>query len=500
MDSATPTPPANDDVIARNVILMIADGASPTTWDAASYYRHGGLGHEAYDDFAVHHHMSTFPLTTSTTPTNTAEGEVSYDPAQAWSAAAGTGAYDGNVSDYPNYFAGYDYLRQGITDSAAAGTALATGEKTYNAAINYDNFGNPLTNIGELAVESGRELGIVSSVQWSHATPAAFGAHNKNRNNYAEIAQEMVKSGNASVIMGGGHPFYDANGEARTPEGEEDFQYVGGEENFLDLINGRTEYRFIESREDFEALADGTLEVLDGEKVLGTFRTGSTLQFDRDGVALGDLNENVPSLATMAEGALNVLKDDKDGFFLMVEGGAVDWAAHANNLPRIVEEQIGFNEAVESVVEWVETESSWDETMVVVLTDHGNSMLLGPNSDDEAFEPIINQGQGSLPLGRWHSDNHTNELVPIWANGVGSELFTEAATSTDPGLANHGAEGDEQRYLDNTQVFDVMAEAMDLQEASGQPKDELMTQPEVNWDALATQVVENYEATGNWFV
>jgi len=96
---------------ARNVILMIADGAGSTTWDAASYYRHGGLGHEVYDGFDVHRYMSTYPLNTSTEPTGTGEGTASYDPAQAWSAVADNGVYEGNLGDYPDNFAGYDYLR-----------------------------------------------------------------------------------------------------------------------------------------------------------------------------------------------------------------------------------------------------------------------------------------------------------------------------------------------------------------------------------------------------
>lgn len=474
-ETEAPSGMAAETPSARNVILMISDGASPATWDAASYYRHGALGREAYDDFDAQSHMSTFPLTTSTTPTYTAEGTLSYDPARAWLGVPDGGTYDGSLGNYPDFFSAYDYLRQGVTDSAAAGTALASGEKTYNNAINYDNFGRPLTNIGDLVVESGRELGVVSSVQWSHATPAAFAAHNANRNDYAGIAREMVESGQASVIMGGGHPLYDANGEPMAPRAA-DFQYVGGEDTLLDLLGGRTPYRFIDSREDFEALAEGTLDVGADEKLLGTFRSNTTLQFNRDGVGMGELNENVPSLATMTEGALRQLADDPDGFFLMVESGAVDWAAHANNLPRIVEEQIAFNESVESVVDWVETNSSWEETLVIVTTDHGNGLLLGPDSDAVPFDPIVNQGQGALPLVRWHSDNHTNQLVPIWAKGEGAALVTEAAQNVDPGLAYYGAEGEAQRYLDNTQVFDVMTEAMGIDTAPAATAD---------WNAIA---------------
>jgi alkaline phosphatase len=164
----------------------------------------------------------------------------------------------------------------------------------------------------------------------------------------------------------------------------------------------------------------------------------------------------------MAEGALNVLGQDEDGFFLMVEGGAVDWAAHANDTGRLIEEQVSFNEMVGSVVDWVETNSSWDETMVIVTTDHGNGLLLGPDAAEVPFQPVQNNGQGELPGVSWHTGNHTNELVPIWAQGQGAEFMAEAATKVDPGLANYAYAGMGQNYLDNTDVFDAMVAAMGL--------------------------------------
>lgn len=462
--------PATGAAPAKNVILLITDGASFNTWDAATYNRFGELGLEVYDGFDVQRFMSTYPLTTSSTPTNSLEGNGGYDPSRAWLAIPQEGSYTGTVAgnEYPDHFFAYDYLRQGVTDSAAAGTAIASGTKTYNNAINHDNFGQPVEHIGELVVDAGKALGIVSSVYWSHATPAAFGAQNISRNNYAEIARQMVEEGEASVIMGGGHPFFDDNGEYRTPTSERDFQYVGGSGTFLDLATGQTDYRFIDSREQFEALAAGGMELAPDDKVLGTFRTGATLQFNREGAAGGGFVETVPDLATMTRGALNVLERDEDGFFLMVEGGAVDWAAHANNLPRIIEEQTDFNRAVEAAVRWVEAESGWDETLVIVTTDHGNGLLLGPRSDQVPFQPAVNQGAGELPLARWHTDNHTNELVKLYAHGAGAEGVSDLADERDYGLGYYGAEGEEQYYLDNTELFEAMVSAMGLSSAAQQ--------------------------------
>lgn len=105
----------------------------------------------------------------------------------------------------------------------------------------------------------------------------------------------------------------------------------------------------------------------------------------------------------MPEGALNVLSQNDKGFFLMVEAGAVDWAAHANNLPRIAEEQVEFNHTVYAVVDWLEANTSWERTLVIVTTDHGNGLLQGPDASTVAYSPAVNQDAGAQPLVSWNS-------------------------------------------------------------------------------------------------
>lgn len=446
---------------AKNVILLISDGAGMGTWDAASFYEFGGLGHQAYDAFPVQVFASTIPLSTATEPTMTDEPEVEFDPAALWSDEASDAVFESNVANYPAWFAGYDYAQNFYTDSAAAGTALATGHRTYNNAINWSNMDEQLTHIGELAVASGRALGVVTSVQWTHATPAAFLAHNASRNENAALANEVIESGLASVVMGSGHPYFDANGQAVESPDERAFRYVGGQETWDRLVNGETEYLHIETSADFEALAAGELDLGDKTKVLGTVQNSATLQFNREGLGMGDLLDNQPSLVTMTEGALNLLSQDEDGFFLMVEGGAVDWAAHANNLPRLIEEQIDFNHSVTAVVEWVEANSSWDETLVIVTTDHGNGLLVGPDGNTNAYSPVVSQGAGALPLVRWNSDTHTRELVPVYAQGNGADYFLGIAEQ-DAGLAAYGADEASQLWVDNTDVFFASINAMGI--------------------------------------
>lgn len=446
---------------AKNVILLITDGAGMETWNAASYFEHGALGRQPYDAFDTRIFMATHPLNTSTEPTMTSEAEVTFDAAELWSTEATDAVFAGKLRDYPAYFAGYDYAQNDYTDSAAAGTALSTGQKTYNNAINWSNMNEILTHIGEHVVDSGRALGVISSVQFSHATPASFLAHNPSRNDYAAIGAEIIESGLATVVMGAGHPMFDTNGQAVDAQDEAAFRFVGGKEVWDRLSGGETEYQLIDTVEEFQALAAGELELSDKSKVLGLAQNSATLQFNRDGVSMGDLLETSPSLVTMTEGALNVLSENEQGFFLMVEGGAVDWAAHANNLPRIIEEQIDFNHSVSAVVDWVEAHSSWDETLVIVTSDHGNGLLQGLDSAENAYSAITNQGAGALPLVQWNSDTHTRELVPLYAHGAGADYFLGIAEASD-GLSVYGVDEAHQVWIDNTDVFLASVAAMGI--------------------------------------
>lgn len=446
---------------ARNVILMISDGAGFHTWTAASLFRHGRPGAEVFDAFPVRTLMSTHPLNTARAPTGTMTPQVGHDPAAAWSDRPAEGTVTGRITkvDYPVGFEGYDYVRQDHTDSAAAGTALSAGIKTYNRAINWTDDDRPARAMGDRVKAAGLGLGVVSSVQVSHATPAAFVAHNPQRDDYLGIAAEMILEGAADVVMGAGHPLFDADGAPRSPEDARPFRFVGGEALFERLRAGGTGHRFVDDRAGFEALAARGAE----GKVFGLAPVASTLQYGRRGGPVA----SVPDLALMTRGALATLGARGTGFFLMVEGGAVDWACHANNLPRMIEEQIDFNRAVEAAVAWIETHGGWDETLLIVTTDHGNGMIYGPDSAETAFQPVTSAGRGALPAVRWHFDQHTNEPVPLWARGPGADRLAAAATAEDAwaaariGWEGFGRQGALPR-LDNTDVARVMAEALDL--------------------------------------
>lgn len=435
----------------RNVILMAADGAGYNTWDAASMVQGrwdtaSGRSTQVYDGPGwVKYGCSTYPLNLAKVPGGSGcqDPEIVYDPVRAW---------DRDSS--------HTWLMKTYTDSAAAATALSTGVKTYNNAINWSDKDNPIRpTLSEAAKAAGKSVGLVTTVQWSHATPAGLSnAHNRDRDNYAEIANEMLDGDVLDVIMGAGNPDFDNDGEPLKRVG--DCKFVGGPETWKTIEAARASpdgtyrsFRPISTTAEFESLISGPAP----SRVLGTARVGTTLQQARRRAA-GDhpdqdspLNTGVPSLATMVRGALNVLDDNPQGLFLAVEGGAVDWAAHKNNADRMIEEQVDFVRAVEAVVDWVQANSNWDETLLIITSDHETGLLWGPQSDTVPFDPIVDQGPGRLPQMRFNSKNHTNSLVPVYARGAGSDKLAMFVVGDDPVRGP---------YVDNTGAAQVLLHAV----------------------------------------
>jgi len=444
----------------KNIIVLIGDGMGYNHIDATSLYQHGTTNHQVAVDPAagtVEHVPGTpsqvfqsFPVQVAMS-THSANGRAEYDPTKAW--------------------ADFTWIAEGATDSAAAGTALATGVKTNNGILGVDPAGNVVKNVAERAAELDKATGVVTSVPFNHATPAAWGAHNASRNDSTGIASEMI-DGPLDVIMGAGHPGYDDDHQPH----EADYSLIS-ETDFQRLQDGQTSRTFVEDRADFEALA-----TTEGgpTQVFGLAQVASTLQQGRSGDSEGQLpfavaQNDVPSLETMTKGALNALEQDEDGLFLMVEGGAIDWTGHANETTRNIEETVDFNASVEAVVEWVETESSWDETLVIVTADHETGYLDG-SASDPTWTPITGE-KGQLPDQKWFSGNHTNQLVPLFAKGVGSDLLGSYAVGSDP---VRGA------YLDNVDVARVAFESWGRDDA-----------PEQEGIEIHANVPEVGEAEGN---
>lgn len=427
----------------KNVILMVSDGAGFNSWTATSMYQGrwdatAGRSTQVYDAPGwIHLACSTHALNTSSAPTgnDTQDAALVYDPLKAWDPEKG-----------------YEWLNTGPTDSAAAGTALSTGTKSFLHAINWSSSDAPLKPTAvEVAKAAHKSVGIVTTVHWSDATPATLGgAHASQRKDIDEIAREMLEAGQLDVIMGGGNPDFDGDGRPR--EEKKVHKYVGGEEVWRAIEEARATpegtyqgFRPVSTRAEFESLLSGPVP----SKVLGTAQVAKTLQESRNRPTpnvppyTDPSNPGVPSLTDMTRGALRVLGQNPSGMFLMVEGGAIDWANHKHDAGRMIEEHSEFLRAVQAVVEWVETHSNWQETVLILTADHDTGLLWGPESEATPFQPLVDHGIGKLPGFHYNSRQHTNALVPVYARGEGAELLAKHVRGSDPVRGP---------YLDNTDI------------------------------------------------
>jgi len=429
----------------KNIIFLISDGWGYNTITATDYYQNGAANSQQYENFPVKFAMAHYPAKTGSYP-DSLQNSTGYNSRLMWT--------------------NFDYALNDFTESAAAATALSTGVKTYNNSICMDINFHPLVNLVQIAKSKNKSAGVITTVEFSHATPAGFVAHNLTRNNYSQIALEMLLNSKCDVIMGTGNPDYDNDGVSS----HNTYKYVGDSLTWLGLqagnsvfyVNGiadtvedvnndgiRDPWNLIQDKSQFQNLMTGNTPL----RVLGVPKIYETLQETRSGNAIASpflvpLLTTVPDLAEMAKGALNVLDNNTNGFFLMIEGGAVDWAAHANQKGRLIEEQIDFNNAVNAVIEWVNTNSNWSETLVIVTGDHETGMLWGPGSGPpDTFNPIVNNGQNNLPGMNYYSAGHANSLIPIFAKGAGSELFNLFADEYD------SVRG---KYIQNTEIAQLI--------------------------------------------
>ena len=263
------------------------------------------------------------------------------------------------------------------TDSAAAATAMATGMKVSNGTISQAPDGKPYETLLEYYKRYGMSTGLVSTAHLTHATPAAFGAHEESRGNYKEIAADFLEETQPAVLLGGG-----ANG--LTPEAAEAAGY--------EVVTTAAELQ--------AALTNDT------QRISGQFGT-SHIPY------VAERSEDYPSLTTMTEAALSILEQDPDGFFLMVEAGRIDHASHDNNLVHMIGETIELHETVEAIKTWA---TGREDTVIIVTADHETGLL-----DMEI--PIT---EGSLPTNPdayWGHTGHSRRDVPIYVWGMNAEQW-----------------------------------------------------------------------------
>jgi alkaline phosphatase len=254
-----------------------------------------------------------------------------------------------------------------ITDSAAAGTALSTGHKTKSGVVGMDAGGNesfPL--ISEMAKAAGMKVGIISTVDIDHATPACYYAHQPTRNNYYEISLELANSGFD----------YFAGGDVKKPTGSKK-----DKPSSIKVIE-EAGYKRVSDRASFLALKAGDGKVMAVNPVLDRSKAMPYYM---------DRTDKEITVAEFTRKGIELL-DNPKGFFMMVEGGKIDWACHANDAVASIMNTIAFDEAVGVAMEFYNKHP--EETLIVVTGDHetgGMTIGFAGTKYDTFFDKLSNQ-------------------------------------------------------------------------------------------------------------
>ena len=314
-----------------------------------------------------------------------------------------------------------------VTDSSAAGTAIACGEKTNNSYLGVDPDGNPVESMSYVLKEDGYKIGIISSVPINHATPGSFYGHNVSRNGYYEIMTEIPASGfeyfaSAGILGYNGPRGY----EGQVPNAEEYLESKG-----YDVCFGKDELS--------KAMAESDRIVFCQEYNRGV----EPKNYD----STGNKPETETTLAEMVQAGIDFLGDEEP-FFIMCEGGEIDWAGHSDKTMPMIIATIGFDEAVQTAYKFYLEHP--EETLIVVTADHETGgVALGAGSHHgninwEVLEKSWNENEQSNNLRfdenaklnaeahiGWTTTDHTGGAVPVYAVGKGAEKFSGRMDNTD---------------------------------------------------------------------
>ena len=337
---------------------------------------------------------------------------------------------DGKISNTPLGFTQFPVMGVAttysasniITCSSAAATALASGYKANNSTVGIYPDSIPLTQISYKLKELGYKIGIMTSVTLDHATPAGFYAHSNRRNNYYEIALQLPDSG-FDFFGGGGF------------QGTRDKEIKDAEEQIYSKIadKGYSVALGVEDYKAKKAKADKMILLQDGKK-----KRDSALHtvIGRD---KGDL-----TLAQVLESAIDfIYEPDGKGFFIMCEGGQIDWEAHSNKAAGVITETIDFDKAIAVAYEFYKAHP--DETLIVITADHETGGLTLGREKGYTFDlTVFNDAINGKPVRKEAIDSlnkaarigfttkgHTGIPVPVFAIGAGSQMFAGRIDNTD---------------------------------------------------------------------
>lgn len=304
-----------------------------------------------------------------------------------------------------------------VTDSAAAATAMASGVKTKAGVIGLDDGLMPVATIMEKAKSRGRLTGLVTTTRITDATPAAFAAHIRDRTLSAAIAAQLMDA-DIDVMLGGGE-------DAFLPVTETGCYEKAGERMDGRNIISEAVSRGITRVCDAAALA--AVDPASTRRLLGLFADqGMSRPFS-------------PSLPDMTQKAIDILAGGVHGFFLMVEAGQIDWAAHANDTEHVIADTAELDHAVKIARQYAATNH---DTLLIVTADHetgGMALSLAPTGLNGEEGPFSMPDGGTFYV-NWSTNQHTPVDVPVTAMGPGAERLNGVH--------------------DNTFVYEVMNQAL----------------------------------------
>lgn len=263
-----------------------------------------------------------------------------------------------------------------LTDSAAAGTALATGYKTLNGRIGINHEGKPIANVLEAAQSKGKSTGLVATYEWMHATPASYSAHVMQRDDYKNLYEQIENQG-IDVVLGSGY---------------------GAVSSYATIQNAVDRgYTIIKNKYDLE-------KVKPGDRIWGD-ATNNSSPYDIN------LKEGEPTLAEMTKAAITALSGNEKGFFLMVEGSKVDTGGHANDAVVTTSEYLAFDAAFKVAVDFAKGRN---DTVVIAAPDHDTGDMQYDKISN--LLPVVTATQ----LGRnsdkisWGTTSHSTLNVGVW--------------------------------------------------------------------------------------
>jgi alkaline phosphatase len=264
-----------------------------------------------------------------------------------------------------------------VTDSAAGATAFACGVKTYNGAIGVDASGKPIPTILEIAERNGIATGLVATCSITHATPASFISHQPSRSLDENIALDFLKT-DVDVFIGGGRKFFSQRTDGL---------------NLNDSLKSRG-YQIVNSISEVQQISSGKLAAFLADEQQSGFSAGR-----------GD------ELVKSTEVALRLLKNNKKGMFMMIEGSQIDWGGHGNDTQYIIDEMIDFDNAIGKVIDFAKKDGN---TLVVITADHetGGFTINGGDLKTGKVE------------GKFTTGSHTGVMIPVFAYGPGAEQFS----------------------------------------------------------------------------